>query len=64
MQEKTWGDFKDFLIQGLEESKSSPFASKNTALFVPIFKDYIENRTAEFLEEVYGKETMQELRKV
>lgn len=62
MQEKTWGDFKDFLMQGLDDAKESVFADKATAIFVPIFKSYIENRTSEFLEEIYGKETMRLMR--
>ena len=62
MQEKTWGDYKDFLINGLDEAKQSVFAGRATAIFIPIFKSYIESRTSEFLEEIYGKDTMRLMR--
>lgn len=63
MQEKTWGDYKDFLINGLDEAKQSVFADRATAIFIPIFKSYIESRTSEFLEEIYGKDTIQLIQK-
>ena len=62
MQEKTWGDYKDFLIQGLDDAIKSSFAEKQSKIFIPIFKSYIENRTSEFLEEIYGKDTMRLMR--
>ena len=63
MQEKTWGDYKDFLINGLDEAKQSVFADRAAAIFIPIFKSYIESRTSEFLEEIYGKDTIQLIQK-
>ena len=62
MQEKTWGDYQDFLMQGLDECMNNPLKKKEMEIFVPIFKNYLEMRCAEFLEEIYGKDTMRLMR--